>query len=87
MSNLDDIYNEVSMNLNIPKSLVKSVYSSYWLYIKNKINEMPLKDDLSKDDINEMKNSFSIPFFGKLYVDTDKAIRLKNKYNDKRKED
>jgi isopenicillin N synthase-like dioxygenase len=45
---------------------VKYVYRAYWGIIKNKIETLPLKDDLTEEDFKQLKTFFNLPQLGKL---------------------
>lgn len=75
-----DIFKQVSQITGIDKDVVKEAYLSSWLFIKNKIESFPLKEDISVEDFNKLRTSFNIPSIGKLYSDYDKLKFLQNKY-------
>lgn len=80
MSSLDLIYKKVSEEVELPIEVVKSVYTSYWSFIRNKITELPLKDINTKEEFDKLKTNFSIPFFGKMYLTWNRFNNIKNKY-------
>ena len=71
---------KVSRNLNIDQKIVEQVYKSYWLYIKEHISSLPLRD-LSCEEYNSTVSNINLPFLGKLYVDYNKLA----KYHEQRK--
>lgn len=88
--NYSDIIKRVSNELDINKDLVDKTYKAYWLFIRESIQSLPLKDNLSKEEFSNLKVNFNIPSLGKLTCDYDRMINIKNKYkeyNDKDKED
>lgn len=89
---MEDIYNKVATELNLDVSIVKETYKSYWKTIRDLIQELPLKDDLSEEQFKELKVNFNITRLGKLCVSYDRYKGVKKKFNyfkenDKAKED
>lgn len=90
---LEQIIEKVSIDLDLPKEVVETAYMSFWDYIRESIQALPLKEDLSKEDFENLKVNFNIPSIGKLYITWDRYSALKNRikyfkllqndYNDK----
>lgn len=78
--NYSEIIERISSRLNIPKEVVKSAYESYWKFIRTKIIELPLKDDLSEEQFNELRTNFNVPSIGKLTCTYGRYKSLKDKY-------
>lgn len=86
--NLIEIKTKVSKELNIPYEVVDRAYNSFWLFIKQTIKELPLKENLTEEEFSELRTNFNIPSLGKLNCTYDRYKRLKNKYeNIKNKKD
>lgn len=88
---MKEIVDKLSKELNIAPEEVSKTYKSYWKFIRTKIEELPLKDDLDEESFNKLRTNFNIPKLGKLYCTLDeyriiKSIIEKVK-NDKDKED
>lgn len=75
-----EILKEVSIELNIPVEVVKEAYESYWLFIRQSIVALPLKQDLSLDDFNKLKSNFNIPSLGKLSCTYDRMVGVKERF-------
>ena len=43
-----DIISAVSKELDIPREVVDLAYKSYWKFIKQTIQELPLKEDINE---------------------------------------
>lgn len=84
MIKLDTIYEEVSKELVIPIEVVKAAYKSYWEFIYKKITELPLKEDLNKEDFDKLKTNFNIPSIGKFYTTYEDLINIKKGYSYKK---
>jgi hypothetical protein len=76
---LEEIINKVSLNLNLPKEVVETAYMSFWDYIRESIQALPLKEDLTEEEFNELKCNFNIPSIGKLYVTYPRYRALKDR--------
>lgn len=77
---INNIFEKASLQLNIPLAVIKNTYLSYWLFIKNTIESLPITDNMIEEDFNKLRVSFNIPKLGKLYTSFDKYKRIKNKY-------
>ena len=77
--NIEKIITEVSNKANLPYEVVDLVYKSYWKFIKEKIQELPLKEDISEEKFLALKTNFNIPSLGKLNCTYDKFLRIKKK--------
>lgn len=81
-----EIISLVSKELNLPKTLVDRVYKSYWKVVREHIESLPLKDDLSDEEFLALRPNINIPSIGKLYVTLDryKGIKKHEEYKKKR---
>ena len=79
---LEDILDKVSLDLNIPKEVVIEAYNSFWGFIRESIQALPLKEDLTEEEFNKLKCNFNIPSIGKLYLTYSryKSMKERNKY-------
>lgn len=78
--NYTDIIDKVSEELELPRQLIDRTYKSYWRYIKNQIQELSLKDNISEEEFNKLSTNFNIPSLGKLYVTWDRLVGVKKRY-------
>lgn len=63
-----EIISEVAESLGLDKKLVDKTYRAYWKTIKKYVTELPLKEDMSKEDFLKLRPNVNIPSLGKLYV-------------------
>ena len=63
--------------MNIPVEVVELAYKSYWKFIRNTIQELPLKEALSEEEFAELKTNFNIVSLGKLSCTYDRYLRKK----------
>lgn len=75
-----DVINKVSKKLSLSAPLVDKVYKAYWLYIKQYIQTLPLKENIGEDEFAKLKTNFNIPSLGKLYITWDKFIKDKKNF-------
>jgi hypothetical protein len=59
--------NELHIKLDLSIDEIKDIYKAYWKFIRSKIEELPLKEDLDEETFNKLKTSFNIPNLGKLH--------------------
>lgn len=74
-----ELLEQVSNELKIPIEVVKEVYLSYWKFVKSKIAELPLDEELSEDQFKELRTNFNVPSIGKLTCTYDRFLREKQK--------
>ena len=55
--NYPDIVGKVSRELNLPKEVVDKTYKAYWLFIKNHIQSLPLKENLNEEDFAKLRTN------------------------------
>ena len=60
------IKKKISIELKVPEATVLLAYNTFWKYIKENIEVLPLKESISEDEFNNLKVSFNIPSLGKL---------------------
>lgn len=75
-----ELFIKVSNELNIPEEVVREAYVSYWKYIRHKIQELPLKENLTEEEFNKLRTNFNIPSIGKLSCTYDRYKAIKDKF-------
>lgn len=76
-----EIINQVSKELDIPVEVVDKAYRSSFEFIKNKIQSLPLKEDISEEEFSELRTNFNIPSLGKLVCTFDRMVGVKKRFN------
>lgn len=74
-----DIIDKVSKELDIPPEVVAKAYESYWEFIKQTVQSLPLKEDLSEEEFAGLRTNFNIPSLGKLTCTYDRMIGVKKR--------
>ena len=75
-----DIINKVSQEISIPPEVVDTAYKSYWKFIKQTVQSLPLKDDISEEDFIKLRTNFNIPSLGKLTCTFDRMTGIKKRF-------
>ena len=76
----NSLVTQVSKELNLPFRVVDKVYRSYWRSIRDTIQGLPLKDDISEEEFQKLRTNFNIPSRGKLSCTYDRVKRIKERY-------
>lgn len=75
-----EIINKVSGDMEISPDIVDKAYKAFWKYIRDTIQDMPLKDDISEEEFIMLKPNFNIPSLGKLTCTYKKYKGIKEKF-------
>ena len=75
-----EIITIISKELNLPIEVVDKVYKSYWQYVKNTIQDLPLKENLTEDQFSKLRTNFNIPSLGKLTCTYDRMQKVKKRF-------
>ena len=75
-----DIIGKVSSNTGIPVEVVNAAYKSYWRFIKETIQSLPLKNNIDEEEFAKLRTNFNIPSLGKLTCTYDRMIGVKKRY-------
>ena len=78
--NYPDIIDKVSKELDISVEVVDAAYKSYWEFIKQTIQSLPLNDDISEGDFTKLRTNFNIPSLGKLTCTFDRMVGVKKRF-------
>lgn len=77
--NYPDIISRISKELDIPVEVIDKAYKSYWKFIKQTIQSLPLKDDIDEEEFSKLRTNFNIPSLGKLTCTFDRMIGVKKR--------
>ena len=78
--NYPDIIGKVSQEMGLPPEVVDTAYKSYWKFIKQTIQSLSLKDDISEEDFTKLRTNFNIPSLGKLTCTFDRMMCVKKRF-------
>ena len=76
----EQIIESVANELQLPVDLVRKTYKAYWQFVRDTIQQLPLKDDISEEEFKKIKTNFNIPSLGKLYCTRDRYLRIKKRF-------
>lgn len=76
-----EIIADISVKLNLPKGLVDKTYRAYWRAVREHIESLPLKEELTDEEFLKLQPNVNIPSIGKLYVTLERyrAMKMFNK--------
>lgn len=75
-----EMVKRVSQDTGINPEIIDRTYKSYWLYIRNSIQNLPLKEDISEAEFLSLRPNFNIPSLGKLACTFDRYRGVKKKF-------
>lgn len=75
--------NETAEKYGLEKKLVDDVYRAYWRSIRNYIESLNLKDDLTEEEFDKLRPNINLPQLGKLFVTKERYGTMKEKYKKK----
>ena len=78
--NYPDIISKVSQEMSLLPEVVDTAYKSYWKFIKQTIQSLPLKDNISEEDFTKLRTNFNIPSLGKLTCTFDRMMGIKKRF-------
>ena len=78
--NYPDIIDKVSQEMGLLPEVVDTAYKSYWKFIKQTIQSLPLKDNISEEEFAKLRTNFNIPSLGKLTCTFDRMEGVKKRY-------
>lgn len=61
----------------LPITVVDKTYKAFWKFIKDKIQELPLKEDITLEEFRKLRTNFNVPSLGKLCCTEDRFIKMK----------
>ena len=79
---LKEAKREISDKLEIPFEVVNRAYDSFWEFIRNKIQQLPLKEDLTEEEFSKLRTNFNVPSLGKLNCTYNRMVAIKAKYKE-----
>lgn len=71
-----EILAAVSVKLGLPKTFVTKVYKAYWRAVREHIESLPLKEEMSEEEFERLKPNVNIPSLGKLYVTPERYRKI-----------
>lgn len=75
---MEKVLNDLSKKLGITPNEVFDIYKTHWMFIKEKIEELPLKDHIDDDSFSKLRTNFNIPKLGKINCTLQRYIFIKS---------
>ena len=76
-----EIINQVSKELDIHVEVIDKAYKASFNFIKEKIQSLPLKEDINEEECLKLRTNFNIPSLGKLVCTFDRMMGVKKRFN------
>ena len=74
------IYNKVAKQYGLSPKVIEEIHRLNWKFIKDKIEELPLKEDITEEELNKLRLSFHIKGLGTLYTTKELITYLKERH-------
>ena len=76
-----NIISKVSEELGLSRELVENTYKAYWNFIRDTIEKLPLKTELTQLEYKNLRPNINIPYLGKLTCTYKRYIGIRNRFN------
>lgn len=76
-----EIISRVSKETGLPIKIVDRVYMSYWKAIREHVENLPLKEELTDEEFIKLQPNINIPSIGKLNVTLERYRKMKEMFN------
>lgn len=73
------IFEQVAQEYNYSPQEIKTLWVEYWKFIKNHLQSLPLKNNLSEEDFNNLRVNINIPSLGHFTCSYDRIQNIKKK--------
>lgn len=70
------VISEVAEQLGYDEDVVEAVYRSQWLYIREKIESIPITTKMTKEELENYTISFHVQKIGKFYTNYDRLLKI-----------
>ena len=79
-----EIAYKAAVELNLPPKYVWEVYKSYWMFVRNYISSLDVKNITTEEEFNKLRTNINIPSLGKFHLDWNR-LENKRKENERHK--
>lgn len=86
---MQETIKQLAEELKLSKDTILKAYKAYYAFIKEKIEQLPLKEDLTPEELKKYRTSFNVPGLGKFSCTEKRYFNIKNnkRYEHEHKED
>lgn len=76
---MEETIRRLSQELGLPQDVIKKSYKAYWMFIKQSIEKLPLRNNIDEVTFGELRQNFNIPNLGKLACTYNRYIGLRKR--------
>lgn len=77
---MEETYKRLALKFGVSELEIKNIYRSYWLFIKSRIEELPLIEIKTEEEFNKLRTCFNLKNLGKLACTKKWFNYIKKKY-------
>lgn len=77
----DELLNNISKETGLLPLEIDRTYKAYWRFIRDIIQELPLKEVSTEEDFQKLRTNFNIPSLGKLSCTYNRVKGVRTKFN------
>lgn len=77
---MQEIIDKIAEELSLPPEVIVKTYRAYWLFIRSKIEVLPLKEELTEEQFSKLRTNFNLPHLGKLSCNYKRWSGVKKKF-------
>lgn len=77
----EELLNNISRETGLLPIEVDRTYKAYWRFIRDIIQELPLKEISTEEDFQKLRTNFNIPSLGKLSCTYSRVKGVRAKFN------
>lgn len=75
-----EIITQIANEQKLPYTVVDKTYKAFWLFVRTKIQELPLKKDLTKEEFDILHTCINIPSLGKFSCTYQRYLGIKQRF-------
>lgn len=77
--NWEDAVRQTSEEMDIPFEVCKAAYLAQWQFIRDTIQELPLKT-IPIEEFDSLRPNFNVPSLGKFYIEKNNFVKLRKAF-------
>lgn len=78
-----DVVKQLAKDLGMSRKDVEKVYKEFYWAINRLASNLPLKQDLTEEEFNNLHCNFWFPYIGTIYITKQRYFKLRNRYKDR----
>lgn len=76
---METVISKLAEELDLPTEVISRTYKAYWLFIRETIQGLPLKENLEEEEFSRLRTNFNICGLGKLCCTYNRYKGIKKK--------